>query len=318
MAVLSETPVPGPDVWTLAKDLRPDDVVFDHLGAPQRVTSVRTFIPSTDCYEIRFTDGSSIAGDASTRLVLIDKVGQHQRARLTYKHKHKLRFVERTLQELFDGPLRAPRMNESLYRLPPPVVIQYPARDLPVPPYVLGYWLGARTAVKGHILALDRDIQAIRKRVRPSGYDIVEVRHHHRRPTLEFRPDPKHSFMFAGLEPPQMVPFSYVHSSIEQRQELFDGLMDSKAFKWTKEFNYWSYCSKILVEIRHIQALLESMGYKTTLAHSKKRKTYVLSFRMRKNAYRYIESVKKITKKECTFIQTERPVVVAEGFISVC
>jgi hypothetical protein len=279
---------------------------------------MRSFIPSTDCFEIRFTDGSQIQGDGNTELLLIDKVGAHQRARLKYARKHTLHFVKRTLQQLHEGPLRGTRINESLYRLPPPVVIQYPARDLPVPPYVLGYWLGARTAIKGHILALDRDVQAIRKRVRPSGYDIVEVRHSHRKPTLEFRPDPKHSFMFSGLEPPNMVPFSYIHASIEQRQELFDGLMDSKAFKWTREFNYWSYCSKILTETRHIQALLESMGYKTSLCFNKKRKTYVLSFRMRKNAYRYIEYVKKITPKACTHIQTERPVVVAEGFISVC
>ena len=62
-----EAPIPTPDGWTKMGDLRVGDEVYDDSGHPCRVTAVFDQPPGRPCFEVVFSDGSTIVADAEHR-----------------------------------------------------------------------------------------------------------------------------------------------------------------------------------------------------------------------------------------------------------
>lgn len=58
-----DTPIPTPEGWTRMGDLRVGDTVFDESGKPCRVDDVFDQPPNRRCYEVEFSDGSTLVAD---------------------------------------------------------------------------------------------------------------------------------------------------------------------------------------------------------------------------------------------------------------
>jgi Rad3-related DNA helicase/serine/threonine protein kinase len=59
-----ETPIPTPTGWKRMGDLVVGDMVFDEKGQPTRVTAAFDVMHDRPCYEVVFSDGSSLIADA--------------------------------------------------------------------------------------------------------------------------------------------------------------------------------------------------------------------------------------------------------------
>lgn len=63
-ALALNTPIPTPTGWTLMKDLKDGDIVFDERGKQCKVVKVHPTQHNKVCYKLTFTDGNSIVADA--------------------------------------------------------------------------------------------------------------------------------------------------------------------------------------------------------------------------------------------------------------
>jgi Rad3-related DNA helicase len=59
-----ETPIPTPDGWKRMGDLVVGDTVFDETGQPTRVVTAFDIMHDRPCYEVVFSDGSTLIADA--------------------------------------------------------------------------------------------------------------------------------------------------------------------------------------------------------------------------------------------------------------
>jgi Rad3-related DNA helicase/serine/threonine protein kinase len=59
-----DTPIPTPTGWKRMGDLVAGDIVFDEKGKPTRVTATFDIMYNRKCYEVEFSDGSSLIADA--------------------------------------------------------------------------------------------------------------------------------------------------------------------------------------------------------------------------------------------------------------
>ncbi|HET7486495.1 MAG TPA: hypothetical protein VFJ85_01105 [Acidimicrobiales bacterium] len=63
-ALAVDTPIPTPGGWTTMGELTPGATVFDERGDPAKVIGASDVMHGHDCYEVVFSDGSTIVADA--------------------------------------------------------------------------------------------------------------------------------------------------------------------------------------------------------------------------------------------------------------
>jgi FtsK/SpoIIIE family/FtsK alpha domain/Ftsk gamma domain/LAGLIDADG-like domain/4TM region of DNA translocase FtsK/SpoIIIE len=80
-ALALDTPVPTPTGWTTMGELLPGDRVFDETGQPCSVTGASDVQHGRPCYEVVFSDGSTIIADAEHRWLTWSRA-----ARKAYDH----------------------------------------------------------------------------------------------------------------------------------------------------------------------------------------------------------------------------------------
>jgi deoxycytidine triphosphate deaminase len=129
-ALAVDTEVPTPSGWTTMGQLRPGDLVFDEHGQPTPVLAVSEFMHDRPCREVVFSDGSTVVADLAHLWSTVDKNG-----RRFGRHAAQVRSTESIAQTL--------RVRgERNHQVPLAGPVAYPAKALPVDPYVLGVWLG--------------------------------------------------------------------------------------------------------------------------------------------------------------------------------
>ena len=149
-ALALDTALATPTGWTTMGDVAVGDELIGADGRPPG-SSPRPRCCTTDpCYEVTFSDGSVIVADAEHQWLTETRASRRsaQQAATGYnRYRNQRTFAEiRTTREIAetvrcvtaDG-----RLNHSV-RLAE--AMQLPDRELPLPPYVLGAWLGDGTA----------------------------------------------------------------------------------------------------------------------------------------------------------------------------
>jgi len=89
-ALTLDTPIPTPDGWRTMGDLRAGDSVFDEHGQRCRVTQATAVMRDHDCYEVVFSDGSTIVADAEHRWLTLDLAARQARKYASQTHKRPL------------------------------------------------------------------------------------------------------------------------------------------------------------------------------------------------------------------------------------
>jgi replicative DNA helicase len=127
-ALALDTPLPTPGGWATMGEVQAGDWLLAADGTPTQVVAATEVMTGRPCYQVRFDDGTTIVADAEHGW-LTDTLAPHTVA--SVKTTQQIARAVRVGGEH--------RLNHAV-SLPGP--LQLPAADLPLPPYVLGVWLG--------------------------------------------------------------------------------------------------------------------------------------------------------------------------------
>ncbi|MDE0546334.1 replicative DNA helicase [Microbacterium sp. C7(2022)] len=130
-ALALDTPLPTPTGWTTMGAVRVGDELYDLNGRPTRVVAATEVMHDRPCYEVEFSDGSTIIADAEHQWLTESRSSRRGAGDASIVTTEQMLA---TLTVGADG-----RANHSVPNAAP---LRAPEADLPVAPYALGAWLG--------------------------------------------------------------------------------------------------------------------------------------------------------------------------------
>jgi replicative DNA helicase len=158
-ALALDTPLPTPTGWTTMGAVEVGDELIGADGRATRVVAATEVMTGRPCYEIDFSDGSTIVADAQHQWRTETRASRRsaQQAVTGYhRYRSQQTFAEVRTTEEIAATLRCRtadgRLNHSVPNAAP---LDLPAQDLLVPAYTLGAWLGDGTSAAAQITTLD-------------------------------------------------------------------------------------------------------------------------------------------------------------------
>lgn len=240
-----DTIIPTPSGHTTMGKIKVGDSVFDECGNICHVIAKSKIDYDEQAYRITFKDGE-----------VIDAGARHQWCgEITYGKAKKATL---TTEELFALPKKS---NSYPFRIPVANMIDTEKAELPIEPYLMGYWLGNGNAVKPEITIKTSDVPEVLDRIWPdhklgNRWDNTGDSKVVRIPALR-------KILLKSFHD-KIIPQIYLRASIWQRFELLQGLMDSDgAINDRKGQAIYTSTEKALAE--SVSELLWSLGIKNAI-----------------------------------------------------
>ena len=278
-----DTPIPTPTGWTTMGDLHVGDWVLDEAGVPCRVTGTYSSIPNR-VYRITFTDGTSIVADAEHQWVTWThrdrkQFQRHGGGRLGFPADWATTTIPlfdahlnqvgtcgptvRTTQDIVDTFYHGARRDRN-HCIPLAAPLQLDERDLPVDPWLLGFWLGDGDSAGATLTIGETDAAEIHTRVTAAGY--VLGRNMERREGYAARRYVRgvsRALRQLGVLRNKHIPPAYLRASEAQRLALLRGLMDADGYTGGCSVEF---CSTREALARGVLELARTLGEKPALA----------------------------------------------------
>ncbi len=227
-ALALDTEVPTPNGMRSMGDLEPGDEVFDADGRPTRVVAATPPMIGRPCREVRFSDGTTIVADAAHLW---------ETRTLAERRAHRPGAVRTTDDIARSIRGDATQYNHHVEQCGP---VEYAERDLPIDPYVLGAWIGDRTSTTVVITCADEPIvrelelagYAPRRTTAPYGRGVGGTGRTRNPRTGRFESNGSLSSRLRdhGILGAKRIPRAYLEASVEQRQALLEGIMDTDGY----------------------------------------------------------------------------------------
>lgn len=272
------TKIPTPTGFKLMGELVVGDEVYDSKGNVCKVTFVTETMYDHKCYDIVFDDGTTITADGEHQWYSwTKKVRANNRDHEKRRNKHGIRENDKRIKpdylpEVLDTDAMSLSLGYGLKRnghhhngtqernhaIKTCVPISGNSYELPIDPYILGFWLGDGTTVNGNITTADLEILDIieahgyttNKLSDTYGYNIVGL---------------YSELEKLGVRGEKFIPIIYLRASSEDRFELLRGLMDSDgSIKKSGSLNYSSTKQRLALDVRE---LINSLGIKCGFTH---------------------------------------------------
>ncbi len=162
-ALALDTPLATPEGWTTMGDVEVGDELIDAHGRPTTVVAATDVMEHRPCYEVEFSDGSVIVADAEHQWLTDTRASRRsfQAARdQRNRTKNQRTSAEVRTTEQIAATVRTSSGDQRLnHSVQPAEPLQLPERsDLPLPPYVLGAWLGDGTSAQAQITTADPEM----------------------------------------------------------------------------------------------------------------------------------------------------------------
>ena len=284
-ALSLDTEIPTPGGWKLMRDIHPGDYVFGQDGRPSKVL-VESEVFDKPMYLVTFEDGATIKASADHVWTVQTRNGRRTQRR-TPKSGMRTALGRRyreggwhevTTADMADDFMRCRRDGkgrEYKYRVPMGEPVEYPAKDLPIDPYVFGAWLGDGTASKPQISIGREDEDEMVANLSLRGHVITEAKYQSLRCPLydidhhvkDGKNGPfKQKLIDLDVLNNKHIPDIYMQASIMQRWELLRGLMDTDGTCDKRGECEFTQKRKVLAE--QLVELCASLGIKASL-HSK-------------------------------------------------
>ena len=328
MAILANEKVLTLDYWKPARKLEVGDYVFDKDGKLVRIKLVQEY-RSENCYEVVFNDHLRVSGDTKLGFPVETPVCRIKSCQYKGVRKLKRQMRKKKVDDLITAQLKDNR-GRLLYSVPTAKPLELPHQDLPIPPFLFGFWFFNQRANK--TMAAPRGwTEKIQEKFRDHGYKVTFGR--------KINTGEREFSVFPTFESqlvpfiPSKIPNNYLLASAEQRFELLKGILHAKSRQYSKVKDRFRISSYNYGTIQQIQALVESLGHRTKVEHDKTLNNYTLFFKSRiklvdnqvspplkvYNARRYVTQVNHIPGQMCVHIETtgqDNTILVGEGFIS--
>ena len=242
-ALAVDTPILTDHGWTTMGDIEPGMKVHAADGTLTEVVAVSEVMYGRPCYRVTTKSGASVVADEN-HLWLVQQ--RHHTAVVATK----------------DLPLGYQGRRWLLPIAQP--LVREPA-ELPLDPWLLGYWLGNGTAREGGITLNTLDVASVHECILRAGFDIGLVTHKGGATT----------FTVIGLKPilrdmgllnNKHIPPVYMSASLEQRTALLAGLLDSDGYAATSSngTGQVEFCSTEPTLAMQVFSLVRSLGYKAS------------------------------------------------------
>ena len=168
-ALALETPLPTPTGWTTMGDVAVGDRLLGADGRPTTVVASTEVMTNRPCYELTFSDGTTVIADAEHEWYTSSRAERRAAAGRTGSVK--------TTRELATTVRCATADLRANHSVPTAQPLDLPPVDLLLPPYVLGAWLGDGHSGSARITTIDHDIlmwiEAEGIDVVPQGSDVL-------------------------------------------------------------------------------------------------------------------------------------------------
>lgn len=297
-----DTPIPTPSGWTTMENLQVGHTVFDMNGIPVEVVAVSE-IKNLPCFKVHFSNGDSIICDDEHKWV----------ARVGGSNAYKSAFTVKTVNELYEA-----KEDGLSITIPMQGALELPDMELPIDPYLLGYWLGNGNSHNANITCNLLDSEFLINEITKSKYSVGN------------NSKDKHTNAYAinitgnfitdlrnlGVLKNKHVPNIYLRSSIKQRRALLQGLMDSdghidkargRAHFYSTNINLANAVTELIISLGdvphrstkrmkgfNVECIAHFVGWKPSFCCvrvPRKRSNYC---ERKINAYRSVKSIEKI------------------------
>ncbi|KKM17892.1 hypothetical protein LCGC14_1671180, partial [marine sediment metagenome] len=256
-ALAVDTRLPTPTGWITIGDVQVGDWLFDRTGEQCQVTRVTKVMHQHECYEVKFSDGSTIVADADHQWAVTTWNDRRNAARRGEEPEDRVV----TTKQMIDS-LKCRRMNNYAVRTAEAIGCDH--KDLLIDPYVLGVWLGDGDTSAGRVTNADSEVWAC---VEDAGYELSKQVDTGSVADTCVVKGLQVQLRSVGTFGDKYIPDDYLRSSIEQRTALLQGLMDSDG-----SVQNGGYCEFLVINERLASGAFElvaSLGYKPTWAEER-------------------------------------------------
>ncbi|HZQ32439.1 MAG TPA: replicative DNA helicase [Mycobacterium sp.] len=161
-ALALDTPLPTPTGWTTMGEVAVGEDLLGPDGRPTKVVAATEVMLGRPCYEIEFSDGTSVIADEQ-HLWLTETRASRRSAQVAAASYNRTKNQRTFAAVRTTGDIaRTLRCNTGDHRLNHSIVnaapLQLPDRELLVPPYTLGAWLGDGNSAAAQITSADPEI----------------------------------------------------------------------------------------------------------------------------------------------------------------
>ncbi len=220
------------------------------------------------CYRVTFSDGTSIVADAEHEWLTDTRASRKsaQSAAAKYNgHRNQRTFAEvRTTREIAESVRCATKDQRLNHSVSNAAAIDLPERVLPLPPYVLGVWLGDGTSAAAHFTSADPEIAAY---VEGEGIDAPFLGNQRYGLQLPSGDDFGALLRTMGVLGNKHVPAAYLRASERQRRDLLAGLLDTDGTVTSNGNVQFTTTSQVLAD--GVFELIVSLGYRCSISPKK-------------------------------------------------
>ena len=242
-------------------DIIPGDYVFGADGKPTKVIACRKY-ETIPFYRVTFDDDSYC--DVSSGHLWQIRGRQERR-----NNKDGWRVMS-TIDLLNAGVKRANGTSAARqWEIPMQGAAEYEEMPLPVPPYILGVWLGDGSKNKPAYTKPDKEIK---EKIEDLGYEGTQSQTGYSNYIKGIIAEFQKIGVFSQNSPARSIPMMYLQTSIENRRELLRGLMDTDGEVNKSHSLIYSTTSKELAE--NVVWLVRSLGGKAQLQPTAKKGWY--------------------------------------------
>lgn len=221
-----DTLIPTALGWKRMGDIAVGDWVFSELGRLTQVLGVSPIQHDRTCYEITFSDGTTIVCDAEHVWVTLNRAAQRKARGKFNLWDHGTSITTDCMLASMSKEEDASKAADS-HAIPLALPLENPEASLAVDPYALGLWLAGTTGAQ-NTATLDGELATLVDQVDRDQFDItMDGRRLRLTPTSEGRA------LLVGLgvaDGAAHIPEAYLFASLDQRTALLQGLLDVSGY----------------------------------------------------------------------------------------
>lgn len=256
------TLIPTDNGFKKMKDIKIGDKVFNANGDIVKVVFASDIMYNHKCYKITFNNGEEVFCDDEHIWNTSTIASRKSNNRSKNPQPLYQNIVTKDMVNNVDN-LRKNGRHEYNYRILNPKPIQGTKKDLPIPPYTLGAWLGDGIAKSGAISGMDQEIF---NRISKDGYEL------RLQPSSIVDNNKSVVYGVLGLQKQlrennllknKHIPDIYLFGNIEQRLDLLSGLMDTDGTIRKNGSMSFTNTNKQIID--SIKILLASLGIQSSL-----------------------------------------------------